>query len=135
MMSTGTFPEVKRPGRGFDHPNPSGAEVKERVELCLYSLSWPSWSVTGWTLPLPLKTSAPCSTPDLQGTWKILPSTRMHNFKAMCLNRKVQKWLPFSLNKFAYPPSFFIHCRKSEVGENSVMFILWFLQLGQLVQK
>ena len=47
MMSTGTFPEVKRPGRGFDHPNPSGAEVKERVELCLYSLSWPSWSVTG----------------------------------------------------------------------------------------
>ena len=28
---------VKRPGRGVDHPPPSSAEVKERVELYLYS--------------------------------------------------------------------------------------------------
>jgi hypothetical protein len=28
---------VKRPGRGVDHPSPSSAEVKERVELYLYS--------------------------------------------------------------------------------------------------
>ena len=28
----------KRPGRGVDHPPPSSAEVKERVELYLYSL-------------------------------------------------------------------------------------------------
>jgi hypothetical protein len=27
------FPGVKRPGRGVDHPPPSSAEVKERVEL------------------------------------------------------------------------------------------------------
>ena len=26
---TGSFPGVKRPGRGFDHPPPSNAEVKE----------------------------------------------------------------------------------------------------------
>ena len=36
-MSTGSFQGVKRPGRGVDHPTPSSAEVKERVELKLYS--------------------------------------------------------------------------------------------------
>jgi len=41
----GPLPEVKRPGRGADHPPPSSAEVKERVELYLYSLSGPSWPV------------------------------------------------------------------------------------------
>jgi hypothetical protein len=30
---------VKRPGRGVDHPPPSSAKVKERVELYLYSRS------------------------------------------------------------------------------------------------
>jgi hypothetical protein len=32
---------------------PSSAEVKERVELYLYSSSGPSWTVLGWPLPLP----------------------------------------------------------------------------------
>ena len=36
-MGTGSFPGVKWPGRGFDHPPPSNAEVKEGVELYLYS--------------------------------------------------------------------------------------------------
>jgi len=36
-MGTGVFPGVKRPGRGVDHPPPSSAEVKERVELYLFS--------------------------------------------------------------------------------------------------
>jgi hypothetical protein len=36
-MGTGSLPRVKRPGRGVDHPPPSSAEVKERVELYLYS--------------------------------------------------------------------------------------------------
>jgi len=49
-MSTGSFPGVKRPGRGIDHPPPSSAEVKERVGLYLYSPSRPSWPVLGWTL-------------------------------------------------------------------------------------
>ena len=32
-MGTGSLPGVKRPGRGVDHPPPSSAEIKERVEL------------------------------------------------------------------------------------------------------
>jgi len=32
-------------------PPPSSAEVKERVELYLYSPFWLSWLVLGWTLP------------------------------------------------------------------------------------
>ena len=33
-MGSGSLPGVKRSGRGVDHPPPSSAEVKERVELC-----------------------------------------------------------------------------------------------------
>jgi len=36
-MGTGPFPGGKGPGRGVDHPLPSCAEVKERVELYIYS--------------------------------------------------------------------------------------------------
>jgi len=36
-MGNGPFPEVKRPGRGVDHPPSSSAEVKQRVELYLYT--------------------------------------------------------------------------------------------------
>ena len=50
-MGTGSFLGVKRLGRGVDYPPPSGAEVKERVELYLYSPFRPSWSVRGGTLP------------------------------------------------------------------------------------
>ena len=46
---TGSFPGVKRPGSGVDHPPPSSAEVKERVELYFYSPSGLSWSLIGWT--------------------------------------------------------------------------------------
>ena len=47
--TTGTesFPGVKQPGRGIDHPTPSSAEIKERVELYLYFPSRPSWPVLG----------------------------------------------------------------------------------------
>jgi len=44
-MGTGSFPGVKRPGRGVDHS--ICAEVKERVEQYLYSPSGPSWAVLG----------------------------------------------------------------------------------------
>jgi len=46
-MGTGSFPGVKQPGRGVDHPLPSSAEVKERVELYLYSPYGPLWAVLG----------------------------------------------------------------------------------------
>jgi hypothetical protein len=38
-MGTGLFPEAKWHGLGVEHPLPSNAEVKERVELYLYSSS------------------------------------------------------------------------------------------------
>ena len=43
-----SFPGVKWPGRGVDHPLPSTAEDKERVEIYFYSPSGPSWQVVGW---------------------------------------------------------------------------------------
>ena len=33
LMGTGSFPGVKRPGRGVDHPPPASVEVNEKVEL------------------------------------------------------------------------------------------------------
>ena len=55
-MGTGSFPGVKWPGRGIDHPPPSDVEVKARVELYIPSQCGPFWSVVGWTSPffLPL---------------------------------------------------------------------------------
>jgi len=47
----GLFTGVKRTGRGVDQPQCS-AEIKESVELYLYSTSGPSWSITGRNLPL-----------------------------------------------------------------------------------
>ena len=44
---TGSFPGVKRPGRGADHPNPSKCRGHERVWLYLYSPPGPSWPVVG----------------------------------------------------------------------------------------
>jgi hypothetical protein len=46
-MGTGSFPRLKRPGRGVDHSPLSRTEVKERVELYLYS---PSGPLLRWTL-------------------------------------------------------------------------------------
>jgi len=46
-VDTGSFPGVKRPGRGVDQPPPSSAEVEGRVELYICSSSRPSWPVLG----------------------------------------------------------------------------------------
>ena len=47
-----SFSGVKRPRRGVNHPTPSSADVKEGVELYVYSPSGPSWPVLGWPLPI-----------------------------------------------------------------------------------
>jgi len=44
-MGTGLLPRLKRPKRGLNHPPPSSAKGKERVELYLYS---PSVFTTGY---------------------------------------------------------------------------------------
>ena len=46
-MDTGSFPGVKRPGRGVDHPPTSSAEVEGRVELYICFPSGPSLPVLG----------------------------------------------------------------------------------------
>ena len=43
----GSFLGVKQLGHGVDHPLSSNAEVKERVELYIYSSSGPSCPVLG----------------------------------------------------------------------------------------
>jgi len=54
-MGTASFPRVKRLEHGVDHSSPCSSEIKERVELYLYSLSGSSCTVLGWTLPLPVQ--------------------------------------------------------------------------------
>ena len=47
-MGTGSLSRgVNLSGRGVNHPPSSMVEVKERVELYLYSASGPSWPVPG----------------------------------------------------------------------------------------
>ena len=48
-MGIGSFPGVKR--TWLWPLTPPSAEVKERVELYIYSPSGPSWPVVGWNLP------------------------------------------------------------------------------------
>jgi hypothetical protein len=43
---------VKQPGRDVDYQIESSVEVKERVELYLYSPSGPLWPVLEQTLPI-----------------------------------------------------------------------------------
>jgi hypothetical protein len=53
-MGTGSLSRGKGAEAWRWSPTPSSAEVKERVELYLYSPSGSSWQVIGWTLPLVL---------------------------------------------------------------------------------
>jgi len=47
IRGIGSFPWVKQLQRGVNHPPPPGVEVKEGVELYLYSPSMTSWQVIG----------------------------------------------------------------------------------------
>jgi len=46
-MGTKLFPGIAQLRHGINHPPPSTAEVKKRVELYPYSTSGPSWQVIG----------------------------------------------------------------------------------------
>jgi hypothetical protein len=99
-MGTGSFLGVKRLGCGVDHPPPSSAEVKERVELYLCSPFGPSWPVLGWTLPLPL----PFMTVTEQSSYfntkkKVLPYTNYWQAPSfiLCQARKLKFLFKFIL--------------------------------------
>ena len=47
IMGTGSFPGVKRPGRGVDHLIPSSGKVAERGELFSIRTLGLSWPVLG----------------------------------------------------------------------------------------
>jgi hypothetical protein len=47
-VGTGSFPQVKRPGRGVDHPPPSSTELKKSTAIYLL----PLWAFVVWPLPL-----------------------------------------------------------------------------------
>jgi hypothetical protein len=53
------LPGVKRQGRGVNHPPSYSAEVKERVELYLYSPCRLTWPGLRSPLPLPLRYKYP----------------------------------------------------------------------------
>ena len=63
-MGTVSFPGVKRPGRGADHPPQPKRRGHERVGLYLYSSSGHSWPAMGAPLPLPLLNTKPQRWPD-----------------------------------------------------------------------
>jgi len=52
VLGTGSYGEVKLPGRVVDRPLPSNAEVKESVQLYIYSPTGSSWPAIGRALPL-----------------------------------------------------------------------------------
>lgn len=54
IRGTGSFPGVKRPECGVNHPLQSSAEFKEILVLYLCSPSVSPWLVIGWTLPFAL---------------------------------------------------------------------------------
>ena len=73
-VGTGSFPGVKRPGLGADHPTPSKCRGHERVVgLYLYSPSGPSWPVIGRTLLVMVKVKVKFT---LEQTTKAQKSTR-----------------------------------------------------------
>ena len=56
-MGTGSFPGVKQPQCGADHPPPSQCRGHERLRLYFYSQSWTHWAVIWRNLTLPYSES------------------------------------------------------------------------------
>ena len=84
-MGTQSLQGVKRPGLGVNYPPPSSAEIKEIVELYLYSPSGPSCPVIGWTVTLHL----------LYTFFYVLSVRALRSFDSiLIINRTCFKWQP-----------------------------------------
>jgi len=78
-----SFPGVKRPGRGVYHPPTSSAEVKERVELYMYSPLWASWPVIGGLLPFTLLSMSRYTSQKALPLDSITKQSKIHNFETL----------------------------------------------------
>ena len=108
---------MKRPGRGVDHPLPSSAEVKERVQLNLHSPSEPSRPVIGW--PYFSTSTLLDKSKYLKLTYFNFHSTLLHTSAGLMI-RSVQ-WLDYRLDQgigVRLPPEtsvfFFGDCRPTQ---------------------
>jgi hypothetical protein len=74
-----SLPRVKRSRRVVNNPPPSRTEVKERVELCLYSHSGCSLPVTGRT--------SPCTTDLIWHYWRYMQQCSARKHVELCSER------------------------------------------------
>jgi hypothetical protein len=81
-MGTGSFPGVKRSGRGVVHPTTSSAEDKGRIS----SPSGPSLPFLGWTLSLPLTLQK------IMVFWYVTPCVLVDVYQVFC---NVCVWVGF----------------------------------------
>ena len=72
------FPESKAAGAWRWPPTPSSAEVKEKVELYIFSTCGSSWPVVGWTVPLPLPVQRHVTT-NFSTNWRPQTRSERHN--------------------------------------------------------
>jgi uncharacterized protein YjbI with pentapeptide repeats len=77
----GLFPGVKRPGRDFEHPSTSSAEVEERI-VHLYSHSGPSCPVLGWTYLYLLYPHHKLVGKEICNSWVLFP---LHYYSQPCI--------------------------------------------------
>jgi len=91
------FPGVKSGGVWRWPPTPSGAEVKERVELYLYSPSGTLWPVIMWTLPFTTQyfccsSVAPCQDISRKSSWNNTIQNADINIVTQCHIKHSKGW-------------------------------------------
>jgi hypothetical protein len=134
-MGARSFLGVKQPGRGVDHPPPSSAEVKEGIELYLYSPSGSSWPFLGRTLPL-LTASfgilatpqiVSCSHPPLLKIFDVDVSLDFcHGFHRIIITLYLWQWQPGpQALGFTYLSSRFRFYFKREEEDSFIIVRIW----------
>jgi hypothetical protein len=89
------FPEGKlRPGRDADPTPPSSTEVKNRVELYLYSPEGLLWPMKGWNLPTILSFARP--TQAYLRKWDCIISQKL---KQVCWAPRYLTWVKLKRNR------------------------------------